>query len=309
MPLNAISEMSVRAVKDALNEDGVLLLLNRKDPKKAKPDPDDFHHVGIVGRIVESYEPNDGTIRIAIEGEGRAKVLRCFEEDGYLKAEVEMIPEATAPSKRAKSLMERAIDIFEKYLFKESQQFIPDSVLVQVDGDGIIFEVRPAATNTADKILEQIALMKTAINAFEKYIKSNRQPLPEFMLVEVKQDGTIVEKAQEGKATFPPDPKIGRFTDELYGHEEYKPFYATLRDFLQVKVKVTRQQAEAAAQATYKIQKLRKIDELGHLADSIASDINIRSDKLQRVLEEINPMKRLQLVAELLEAELDENRS
>ena len=125
----------------------------------------------------------------------------------------------------------------------------------------------------------------------------------------VEEQPPIVEKVQERKATVPPDPKIGKFTDELFGHEEYKPFYATLRDFLQVKVRVTRQQAVAAAKAADKIQQLRKIDGPGHLADSIASDMNIDSDKLQRVLEEVDPMKRLQLVVELLEAELDENRS
>ena len=184
-PLNVIRKMGVQSTKHALSTDSLVLLLNQKNKEKEDPDPEDFYRVGVVASIVESYDPNDGTIRIAIEGEDRAIVLRCFEKDGFLQAEVEIILEASDQSKEAKSLM------------------------------------------------------KIAIATFEKYIKSNRQQISSEAL-------RIAQKEEEP----------------------------------------------------------------GYLADSIASFMersgaSIDGEKLQRVLDETNPIKRLQVVIELLEEQLD----
>jgi ATP-dependent Lon protease len=181
-PLVVIRKMGVLAATNALHTGSLVLLLNQKDKEKEEPAPEDFYRVGTVASIAESYDPHDGTIRIAIVGENRAIVLRCFEKDGFLQAEIKIIREASDKSKEAKSLM------------------------------------------------------KIAINTFEKYIKPNRQ--------QISSESLIV---------------------------------------------------------------LRKEEEPGNLADSIAMFVspNVESEKLQRILDETNPIKRLQVVIELLEEELD----
>ncbi|MBI1926809.1 sigma-70 family RNA polymerase sigma factor [Candidatus Poribacteria bacterium] len=285
-PLNIVRELSIRAAKHALNEDGVLLFLAQKNREKATPAPDDLHRVGIVGKIVDSYDPHDGTIRIAVEAESRATAIRCFEENGYLQAEVEMIPEAKARSKTVKALMERAIGAFEKYLFKESQPFVlirvekgqmtlemkhgttDTAAIIPLARNSDFLEMKHGATDTPDKILEATALMKTAINAFEEYIKEIRMIeekvgrqrfFPEPMIIQVKKDGTIGTDLKEEAA---------KKADEILN---------------------------------------RRIDHPGHLADSIASHflMNRGADRLQRILYEIDPIKRLQVVVDFLEEGLD----
>ncbi len=178
-PLNVIRKMGVRATKYAVQANQDVLLLNQKDKDEEDPGPDGFYRVGTATSIADSYDPRDGSIRIAIEGYSRAIVLRCFETDGFLKAEVKIVHEELGQSKQAKSLME------------------------------------------------------TAISAFEEYVKGNRQTPEEAMMV------------------------------------------------------------------------VQKEKEPGHLADSIASFTSMEAERLQGVLDEINPIKRLQIVVELLQEDLD----
>ena len=178
-PLNVIRKMGVRATKYAVQANQDVLLLNQKDKDEENPGPDGFYRVGTATSIADSYDPRDGSIRIAIEGYSRAIVLRCFETDGFLQAEVKIVHEELEQSNQAKSLME------------------------------------------------------TAIAAFEEYIKGNRQTPEEAMMV------------------------------------------------------------------------VQKEVEPGHLADSIASFTSMEADRLQGVLDEINPIKRLQIVVELLQEDLE----
>ena len=178
-PLNVIRKMGVRATKYAVQANQDVLLLNQKDKDEENPGPDGFYRVGTATSIADSYDPRDGSIRIAIEGYSRAIVLRCFETDGFLQAEVKIVHEELGQANQAQSLME------------------------------------------------------TAISAFEEYIKGNRQTPEEAMMV------------------------------------------------------------------------VQKEDEPGHLADSIASFTSMEADRLQGVLDEINPIKRLQIVVELLQEDLE----
>ena len=178
-PLNVIRKMGVRATKYAVQANQDVLLLNQKDKDEENPGPDGFYRVGTATSIADSYDPRDGSIRIAIEGYSRAIVLRCFETDGFLQAEVKIVQEELGQANQAKSLME------------------------------------------------------TAISAFEEYVKGNRQTPEEAMMV------------------------------------------------------------------------VQKEVEPGYLADSIASFTSMEADRLQGVLDEINPIKRLQIVVELLQEDLE----
>ena len=178
-PLNVIRKMGVRATKYAVEANQDVLLLNQKDKDEENPGPDGFYRIGTAASIADSYDPRDGSIRIAIEGDSRAIVLRCFETDGFLKAEVKIVHEELDQSKQATSLM------------------------------------------------------KTAVAAFEEYVKGNRQTPEEALMV------------------------------------------------------------------------VQKETEPGHLADSIASSTNMEAERLQGVLDEINPIKRLQVVIDLLQEDLE----
>ncbi|MDE0300852.1 MAG: endopeptidase La [Candidatus Poribacteria bacterium] len=128
-PLIAARTMGVLATKHAIESNQSVMLLNQKEKEAENAGPEDLHRVGTVANIIESYDPNDETIRIAIEAETRAIVLHCFEKDGFLQAEVKKIYEESDQSKQALSLMKKALATFEKY-GKANKQMSPDAAIV-----------------------------------------------------------------------------------------------------------------------------------------------------------------------------------
>ena len=134
-PLNVIRKMGVRATKYAVQANQDVLLLNQKDKDEENPGPDGFYRVGTATSIADSYDPRDGSIRIAIEGYSRAIVLRCFETDGFLQAEVKIVHEELGQANQAKSLMETAIAAFEEYIKGNRQTPEEAMMVVQKEGE------------------------------------------------------------------------------------------------------------------------------------------------------------------------------
>ena len=87
-PLNVVRETGVLAVKYALDTDRVVLLLNQKNKDTESPSMEDFHAVGTIADVVDSYDPGDDSIRIAVEGSSRGEVLKLVEDKGFFSAEV-----------------------------------------------------------------------------------------------------------------------------------------------------------------------------------------------------------------------------
>jgi ATP-dependent Lon protease len=96
------------AVQAAMAQDGVLLLLPKVDSRYAT--------VGVVAKIEEKGNLPDGTEVVAVQGRSRAILGEVSSEDGALFAEVELAPDPSAWSDRARELMHEYRAIVENIL-------------------------------------------------------------------------------------------------------------------------------------------------------------------------------------------------
>jgi ATP-dependent Lon protease len=67
---------SVNAVEEAVAGDRIVFVTAQKRPDITEPGADDLYRVGTVVRIVQLFRHPDGTIRVLVEGLGRARVRR-----------------------------------------------------------------------------------------------------------------------------------------------------------------------------------------------------------------------------------------
>ncbi len=115
--LNVARKMGVAATRDALQSQSDIFLLHQKveleDGQEAAPE--DLHTIGTVANIIESYEPGDGTIRIAVLLQQRAIVLRYTQIKEFLKADVQIVHEEIGLANTAKPLMREARELFRNY--------------------------------------------------------------------------------------------------------------------------------------------------------------------------------------------------
>ena len=84
--------------------------------------PEHLHAVGAVANIIESYEPGDGTIRIAIASEQRAIVLRFRETDDFLSADVQIAPRGNRFSEYFRVSHEGSQKLFNEYAKTRQQE-------------------------------------------------------------------------------------------------------------------------------------------------------------------------------------------
>ena len=134
-PLNVVRETGVLAVKYALDTDRVVLLLNQKNKDTESPSMEDFHAVGTIADVVDSYDPGDDSIRIAVEGSSRGEVLKLVEDSGFFSAEVSVPAEDSSSSDDASSLMRKAIKLLERYVRTSKQSSSEALVVVRKEVD------------------------------------------------------------------------------------------------------------------------------------------------------------------------------
>ncbi|MBB16717.1 endopeptidase La [Candidatus Poribacteria bacterium] len=135
-PLNVVRESGVLAVKYALEKNQVVLLLNQKNNKDAdSPSMEDFYTVGTIADIVDSYDPGDDSIRIAVEGSSRGEVLKLVEDGGVFLAEVRIPNEESSSPDDASPLMRKAIKLLERYIRTGKQSSSETLVVVRKEVD------------------------------------------------------------------------------------------------------------------------------------------------------------------------------
>lgn len=127
-------KMGVLAARAAFNTDRKVLLLHQKVEleNNAEPRPKDLYSVGVVTNIVEIYDPEDGTLRMAIETPMRAIVVSYTHLDDYLQASVKIVTEIAATT-----LIKAAKHAFRRYV-----KGLPNPNHYLLEGERAIREIK-----------------------------------------------------------------------------------------------------------------------------------------------------------------------
>jgi ATP-dependent Lon protease len=122
---------SIRAVQEAMGKGKVLFLATQKQDKDEEPNQEDIYPIGTVVRILQMLKLPDGTIRLLVEGNERANIVRYLESQTYFKVQVRAIEESPALDAGVDALMRAVVKEFNRYnaLYKK----IPKEILAGID--------------------------------------------------------------------------------------------------------------------------------------------------------------------------------
>ncbi len=131
LPLLIGRPKSVASLKKAEEGGGLALVAAQKDPNVAEPSEDDVHRSGTVVRVLQTTRLADGTMRVVLEGLGRARVERRLPCGEALCAEVALLSEWEREKEDGRDLGVEADGVQEvKRLFREyvrlSEQMPPE---------------------------------------------------------------------------------------------------------------------------------------------------------------------------------------
>jgi ATP-dependent Lon protease len=112
-PFFAGRDKSIRALEEAMGSGRtVMLVCQRRETEE--PEKEDLYGTGTVARIVQMLKLPDGTVRVLVEGQERANLLKVTGRN-LLKATVSVIPDAEEPSPAAVNLMKSLRLAFKSY--------------------------------------------------------------------------------------------------------------------------------------------------------------------------------------------------
>lgn len=115
VPLFVGRDKSVVALEKAMENDKKIFLVTQLDPGEDDPERDDLYDLGVVATVLQLLKLPDGTVRVLVEGEQRAKHSELTTQDDYVVAKVEPIEEQLSDNPETKALMRSVIEQFENY--------------------------------------------------------------------------------------------------------------------------------------------------------------------------------------------------
>lgn len=140
--------ISKKAVEASLLNDSDIFLVNQKDVLLENPTSEDLYEYGTVASIKQTFNLQNGDLRVLIEAKHVAKIEKLSTDDGYFKAEVSeyiLDLDKFEQTERLEAMEKLLIEDFRQYVSVDKE--IPNEValgLVDVDnvsklGDLIIY--------------------------------------------------------------------------------------------------------------------------------------------------------------------------
>ena len=131
VPLFVGRGKSISALQEVVDTDDNIILLTQKDASVEDPKSDDVYHVGTLATVLQMLKLPDGTLKVLIEGIRRVKVSNFVDNEAYMEAAVELLPESDIKSMEQEALARAVVSQFEEYV-KLSRK-TPPEVLVSIN--------------------------------------------------------------------------------------------------------------------------------------------------------------------------------
>ncbi len=128
LPLPIGQKRSIRLVEDNLPSNRIIALVTSKDESVEEPKPDQIHLIGTAAQVHRVLKTPDGTIRLLVQGMERVRIMEFIQDEPYLRARMEVVPETIEDNLEMEALMRAVQELFRKLIDLEPQ--MPDELAV-----------------------------------------------------------------------------------------------------------------------------------------------------------------------------------
>ena len=133
IPLFVGRDKSMKALEAAMEGDTRILLVAQKQPETDDPVEADLHAIGTIGSVLQLVKLPDGTVKVLVEGQARARIESCFKTDDMLRAHaVALQPVFDRPAVELETAARMLVGLFEQ-LVRQSRK-LPPEVLTGLSG-------------------------------------------------------------------------------------------------------------------------------------------------------------------------------
>jgi ATP-dependent Lon protease len=131
IPLFVGREKSIRALDAAMAADKQILLIAQKSAEVDDPGVKDLHSIGTLANILQLLKLPDGTVKVLVEGNQRARIESFINMDESFSALIVPLPERLEADEREQEvLMRSAVTLFDQYV--KLNKKVPPEVLTSL---------------------------------------------------------------------------------------------------------------------------------------------------------------------------------
>ena len=270
MPLFVGRDKSIRSLDKAMESGKQLLLVAQKQADVEEPTVDDVYDVGTIVNIIQLLKLPDGTVKVLVEGQQRAKILK-LEDNEFFSAEIEPIDTTWGDEKEIEVVRNAALAEFENYA-KQNKKIQPE------------VSNALAGITDADRLSDTLAahLPVAVRNKQEVLERANIQERFEYLLglMESETDLLQVEKRIRGRVKK----QMEKSQRDYYLNEQIKAIQKELGDSenggideieqLRQKLEDARLPREAKEKVEAELQKLKMMSPMSAEATVVRSYID-----------------------------------
>lgn len=217
IPLFVGREKSIQALEAAMDNGKQILLVAQKSAAKDEPTQEDLYEIGTVSSILQLLKLPDGTVKVLVEGNKRARIINYLGQEEYFTAQIKELDEEVVDERESEVLVRTLTTQFDQYV--KLNKKIPPEILTSL-----------SSIEEADRMVDTIAAhMSLKLDEKQKILEviDLRERVEHLMvLMESEIDILQVEKRIRGRVKR----QMEKSQREYYLNEQMKAIQKELGD-------------------------------------------------------------------------------
>jgi ATP-dependent Lon protease len=274
IPLFVGRPKSIKALESAMESERRIMLVAQKTAAKDEPSVEDMFEVGCVATILQLLKLPDGTVKVLVEGQQRAKVNKIEEGEQHFTASVTPVePVVALPGDKGSEIeaLRRAVmQQFDHYV--KLNKKIPPEILTSIssiDDAGRLADT--IAAHLPLKLdVKQVILDLDDVKARMENLYEQLDREVDILNVDKKIRGRVKRQMEKNQRDFYLNEQVKAIQKELGEGEEGADI-----EELEKKIKSAKMPAEARKKAESELKKLKLMSPMSAEASVVRSYIDV----------------------------------
>jgi len=271
VPLFVGRDKSVAALEAAMEGDKDIFLLAQLDPGCDDPARDDLYDVGVVAQVLQLLKLPDGTVRVLVEGQARARLQSLVEDEDHVVAQTELIDEDIVSGNEVSAMMRSALEQFADYA--KHNKKLPDDIedeLGEIDDAGRLADAIAAALAAKVSTKQSLLTETDPLKRLEMVFSVMEGELS-VLQVERKIRGRVKRQMEKTQREYYLNEQLKAIQSELGGEGEEANEIAEL----QQKIDSLKLSKEAKAKANTELKKLKTMQPMSAEATVVRNYLDV----------------------------------
>ncbi|PSW03911.1 endopeptidase La [Photobacterium lipolyticum] len=252
IPLFVGREKSIRCLESAMDNNKQVLLVAQKEAATDEPSIEELYDVGTVATILQLLKLPDGTVKVLVEGQQRAKVEHLTDDEFFsAEAVFQITPEMD--EREQEVLVRTAINQFEGFI--KLNKKIPPEVLTSLNGideaarlaDTIAAHM-PLKLADKQKVLEIIDITERL-----EFLMAMMESEIDLLQVEKRIRGRVKKQMEKSQREYYLNEQMKAIQKELGELDDAPDEFESLK----TKIEESKMPAEARTKTEQELQKLK----------------------------------------------------